>query len=444
MLFKNISNGVEVNVSNLKMREGRIFFTVRNKPCGQKFLTRNTCLVLDEHVEDGTYLKIAEGWELAKPAKPAKGATPKKAASEPQPATPAATNNAANEPASPAEPASAPTPAPATPARQPKKATTPASPASPSEITNEELQLLLSLKRMRGSNVDREAVRQIVEEVIENLASQPAAAPKLAAATKAIKANKAKGAKVYKCKDFDDIKSDVEDGFYPYLVGAAGCGKSHTAEQIAEELGLTLYTQTTIQFAHDVKGYGDANGKLVETPFYKAFAFGGLYFQDEYDRSFTEAAVVLNTALANKYYDFPVIGRVEAHPNFRFMAAGNTNMRGANGQYTAAQPIDLSSVDRVIFYQCTYNHEVELNAIAKGDKELVSFVEDVRRAVAKCGLDHIVSYRATAYMKSRENKKEKALLRATFKSLEVDEIRLIWGALSNKDNVWAKAMENII
>lgn len=69
MLFKNISNGVEVNVSNLKMRNGRIFFSVRGKGCGARFYSRNNMLVLDEEAEDGTYLKLVEGWALAKPAR---------------------------------------------------------------------------------------------------------------------------------------------------------------------------------------------------------------------------------------------------------------------------------------------------------------------------------------------------------------------------------------
>ena len=309
-------------------------------------------------------------------------------------------------------------------------------------LSNEDVALLLALKRVKGGNVDEERCEEIFKALLEKYATDEP--KKVAKAAKRIATAKAKGAKVYHCKDYDDIKKDVEDGFYPYLVGAAGCGKSHTAEQIAEDLGLELYCQTTIQFAHDVKGYGTADGRLVETPFYKAFAFGGLYFQDEYDRSFTEAAVVLNTAVANLYYDFPVVGRVYAHPNFRFMAAGNTRMKGADSQYTAAQPIDISSVDRVVFYECEYSHEVELNAIAGGDVELVAFVEDARKAIAETGVEHVLSYRATKYMKARENNKEAALLRATFKALEKDEIRIIYGALKNKSNVWAKAMKNII
>ena len=246
------------------------------------------------------------------------------------------------------------------------------------------------------------------------------------------------------CADFEDIVKDVAEGFYPYLWGAAGCGKTHTAEQVAKALGLEFYPQTTILFAHDVRGYGDAAGNYVPTSFYKAFAFGGLYYQDEYDRSNAEASIVLNTALANGYYDFPVVGRVKAHENFRFMAAGNTRMLGADEQYVSGHVQDASSRDRVIYYEMGYDRRVELPVIAQGDKTLVNFVEDVRNAIKECRIIHVVSYRETRYMKAREDNKEKALVRSTFKGLEKDAIRLIYGSLSDKSNAWAKAMSNII
>ena len=246
------------------------------------------------------------------------------------------------------------------------------------------------------------------------------------------------------CDEFEDIVQDVNDGFYPYLWGAAGCGKTHTAEQVAKALGLTFYCQTTIQFAHDVRGYGDAAGNYVPTPFYKAFSEGGLYFQDEYDRSYPEAAIVLNTALANGYYDFPVIGRVQAHPKFRFMAAGNTRMTGADEEYVSGQVQDASSRDRVIYYEMHYDRHVELPCIANGDEELVDFVEDVRQSMAAARISHVVSYRETRYMAARSDRKAKALVRSTFKGLERDAMRIIYGGLQNKQNAWAKALKELV
>jgi len=105
---------------------------------------------------------------------------------------------------------------------------------------------------------------------------------------------------------------------------------------------------------------------------------------------------------------------------------------------------DASSRDRVIYYEMNYDRRIELPVMAQGDEELVNFVEDVRRAIKTLRISHVVSYRETMYMKARENKKEKALIRSTFKGLEVDEIRLIYGELKNKENAWAKALKNLI
>ena len=310
---------------------------------------------------------------------------------------------------------------------------------TPTDANDDAEELVRLLGKLRGGNVDENTIKEMVKRVLVDMVN--ADDEKAKKAVRVVRKSEKKNGEYY-CKDFDDMLNDVRDGYNIYLYGAAGSGKSHTAEQIADALGLAFYGQTTIQFAHDVRGYGDAGGNFVDTPFFKAFANGGLYFQDEYDRSNTEAAIVLNSALANGWYDFPVIGRVNAHPDFRFMAAGNTLMTGADEEYVSGQIQDASCRDRFgAFYACEYNHEVELNAIAKGDAVLVAFVEDVRRAIKTTGLQHIVSYRATAYMVNRQNDKTKTLVRCTFKGLDTDAIREIYGALTDKENDWAKAMK---
>lgn len=293
--------------------------------------------------------------------------------------------------------------------------------------------LLAMLKSGKSGAVDETKVREIVEQCITELCTEVEGQAKV----KAIKRAKEAKAESH-CANYESILRDIQDGYNVYLYGPAGSGKSHTAEQIARDLGLKFYGQTTIQFAHDVRGYGDAAGNFVPTPFFFAFRDGGLYFQDEYDRSCAEAAIVLNTALANGYYDFPVVGRVEAHENFRFMAAGNTTMTGADEQYVTGQIIDASSRDRFAsMYEIGYDHDVELS-IAKGDTETVEFVEDVRRAIAESGIQHVVSYRATAYMINRKDDRRATLLRGTFKGLHMDEIRIIASKLQTTGNAWTK------
>ena len=297
---------------------------------------------------------------------------------------------------------------------------------------------------MKTTRMDEGRVQAICEKVCQAVLKSYAETSPEAAETVKIAAHAEATNDEFHVAEFEDMCDDLADGDYIYLSGPAGSGKTHTAEQIARALGLDFYSQTTVQFAHDVRGYGDAAGKYIGTPFYEAFAHGGLYHQDEYDRSFAEAAIVLNTALANGYYDFPVIGRVYAHPKFRFMASGNTMMKGADDEYVSGQIIDASSRDRfATFYEVGYQHELELKIT--GDPAVVQFVEDVRNALKETGIKHVVSYRASKYMaKERcQADREKTLKRCTFKGLEVDEIRMIYGALKVKHNVWAVAMKTM-
>lgn len=284
-----------------------------------------------------------------------------------------------------------------------------------------------------AEGVDAEAVRAIFEEM----------AKENPAKVKAITRNANATGNNYKCSDFDEICDYVADGQPVYLYGAAGCGKSHTAEQIAKALGLDFYTQSQVLFAHDVKGYGDANGTYQETPFFKAFTRGGLFFIDEMDASAPEALVVLNTAIANRRYDFPIIGNVEAHPNFRIIAAGNTALTGADTEYTARAVQDASTINRFAFFEMQYEKNVELNVMAKGDKPLYTFICDLRKAIAEANIQLCVSYRQTAALATERAVKygrEKALKRVVFGGRDADEIRIIYELLKDKENVWAKAM----
>ena len=260
-------------------------------------------------------------------------------------------------------------------------------------------------------------------------------------------AKKATSANEHHCADFDEICDYVSDGQPVYLYGAAGCGKSHTAEQVANALGLDFYTQSQVLFAHDVKGYGDANGNFQETPFFKAFTKGGLFFIDEMDASAPEALVVLNTAIANRMYDFPVVGNVKAHENFRIIAAGNTALTGADTEYTARAVQDASTINRFAFFEMSYDKAIELPIMANNDNVLYSFICDLRNAIKETRISLCVSYRQTATLateKAIKYGRDKALKRNVFGGREIDEIRILHEALTDKSNIWAKAMQSLI
>lgn len=245
------------------------------------------------------------------------------------------------------------------------------------------------------------------------------------------------------CEDFEEILTYVSKGAPVYLYGAAGCGKSHTARQLADALGLPFYESMQVMFAHDVKGYGDAGGNYQSTPFFKAFTEGGVFFLDEVDASAPEALVVLNTAIANRRFDFPIVGNVTAHPNFRVVAAGNTAMTGADLEYVARSVQDAATENRFSFFEMHYDRRVELPVCAGGDEILMNFITDLRQAIRAANIIKCVSYRQTKLLADHDLLKfgrVKALRRNVFKGMEADEIRIIYGYLTDKENIWAQAM----
>ena len=131
-------------------------------------------------------------------------------------------------------------------------------------------------------------------------------------------------------KDFDKICNIVANDIPLMLVGGAGAGKNYTLEQVAKGLGLTFYSTNAINQEYKLTGFIDANGIYHETEFYKAFKDGGMFFLDEIDASSPEALIILNSAIANRYFDFP-IGRIETNKDFRDNSNSKTQKQFAEG-----------------------------------------------------------------------------------------------------------------
>lgn len=190
---------------------------------------------------------------------------------------------------------------------------------------------------------------------------------------------------------FGMIKTCVESDIPVYLAGPAGSGKNHTLEQVAKALGLEFYFTNSVQQEYKLTGFIDAGGKFHETEFYKAFKNGGLFFLDEMDASIPEVLVLLNAAIANGYFEFPN-GKITAHEDFRVVAAGNTVGSGADEAYTGRMVLDQATLDRFAIIEFGYDLQIELN-LAKGNAELVSFIEDLRKQADEKGVRATFSYR---------------------------------------------------
>lgn len=209
-----------------------------------------------------------------------------------------------------------------------------------------------------------------------------------------------------------------------YLVGPAGTGKSTVLKQIATELGMNFFSTNAIQDEFKLTGFKDASGDYQDTEFYKAWTNGGIFFIDEMDASIPAVLTLLNTAIANKYFEFPN-GRKDAHPDFRMVAAGNTFGNGADEQYTGRMVLDSATLDRFAVIEYGYDYKVEL-AIAKGNKWLVDFIEELRIIATRNGMRATFSYRAIEMIRDLEEyfSLKEVFMMTVFKGMDKDTISL--------------------
>ena len=232
---------------------------------------------------------------------------------------------------------------------------------------------------------------------------------------------------------FDTILKFVAMDEPVLLTGPAGTGKNVIAKQVAEALGLDFYFSNAVTQEYKITGYGDANGEYVKTQFFDAFTKGGLFLLDEMDASCPEALIVLNCAIANRYFDFPVIGRVEAHPNFRVMANANTFGTGATMEYVGRNQLDGATLNRFAVVEVDYDKRIEDNVCP--DKDIADFCRAFRKVCNKNGVHHIVSYREMSRLYKMITiaglDKAVALKTCLTKGLEGDTLKMIWNDMPN-------------
>lgn len=241
---------------------------------------------------------------------------------------------------------------------------------------------------------------------------------------------------------YETIKTCVEANIPVYLYGPAGSGKNHVLQQIADELGLEFYFTNSVQQEYKITGFIDANGDYHETEFFRAFTKGGLFFLDEIDASIPEVLVLLNAALANGYFEFPGHGKIDAHPDFRVVAAGNTVGSGANEQYTGRLQLDQATLDRFVMIEFDYDINIELH-LANGNKELVEFIRDLRNQAKEMGINATFSYRCITMVTKLEGKMNliDVIKIAVTKGLDMDTIRTFKTTPTSKYSkaLWALA-----
>lgn len=247
---------------------------------------------------------------------------------------------------------------------------------------------------------------------------------------------------VHEC--FDKVLNLVNMDIPVFLSGAAGTGKNVICKQVAEAMGIDFYFTNAVTQEYQLKGFVDANGTFHETQFYKAFVNGGLFFLDEMDGSIPETLIILNAAIANRYFDFPT-GKVEAHPDFRVIAAGNTVGTGADIEYTGRFQLDASSLDRFVLLEVDYSPAIE-NAVTNGNKELCDFARAFRNVVMKSGIRCLCTYRALERISKLETVFElsEVLKMSLTKGLGIDDIKIIVNGFGTISNKYVEALKRLI
>ena len=317
---------------------------------------------------------------------------------------------------------------------------TPAPAASPSPVGGKLEELLM--KVIAEQSVE-EIVKAVAPKLEKSIIDKFGVLPQIHEVKTPAGTREIKGT-VHEC--FDKVLNLVNMDIPVFLSGAAGTGKNVICKQVAEAMNLDFYFTNAVTQEYQLKGFIDANGIYHETQFYKAFVNGGLFFLDEMDGSIPETLIILNAAIANRYFDFPT-GRVEASPNFRVIAAGNTVGTGADIEYTGRFQLDASSLDRFALVHVGYSPAIE-KAVTNVNDELCDFARQFRKTTEDAGIKCLCTYRALERIAKLESVFDlpEVMQMALTKGLGVDDLKIIAKRFSDVgmgNNKYAAAIKKL-
>ena len=299
----------------------------------------------------------------------------------------------------------------------------------------------LLIKTIASASVDK-IVEEVKPELSEYIMKTFGILPKR------IEVKSSKGVKEIKettHEAFEKVLQLVNLDIPVFLSGAAGTGKNVICKQVAKALDMDFYFTNAVTQEYQLKGFIDANGTFHETQFYKAFTNGGLFFLDEMDGSIPETLIILNAAIANGYFDFPT-GKVEAHPDFRVIAAGNTVGTGADIEYTGRFQLDASSLDRFALIEIDYSPAIE-EAVTNGNTDLCKFARMFRKITSETGIRCLFSYRSMERISKLEDIMElpEVLKISLTKGMGKDDLNIITNEFENHgfNNKYVAALKKV-
>lgn len=201
-----------------------------------------------------------------------------------------------------------------------------------------------------------------------------------------------------KHKQLEDLIRLVAQRMPILMVGMAGTGKTHAAEQAAEAMDLPFYAisvgdQTS---KSDILGYMNATGSYVRSMFREAYENGGVFLMDEIDAGNANVLITINSALSQQQCAFPD-GMVNRHKDFIFIASANTFGNGANRQYVGRNQLDAATLDRFAIIEWLVDDDLEQALAGLDDKgqKWYQVVKQTREEVEKQGMRVLITPRST-------------------------------------------------
>lgn len=195
-------------------------------------------------------------------------------------------------------------------------------------------------------------------------------------------------------KDFEKVLKLVSTKKPVLLKGPAGSGKNVIIEQVAKALGLQFYYCNDVTDEYKIMGFVDANGRYVQTQFFKAFTNGGIIFIDEIDNSNSSALLAVNASIGtgyNHYMAFPDGNFYQAHNDFHLIAAANTFGTGADMIYSGRQALDGATLNRFLPVVIDYDKDLERNII--NHEEILDLYWQIRDIIQNNTIRHVISTR---------------------------------------------------
>ena len=184
-----------------------------------------------------------------------------------------------------------------------------------------------------------------------------------------------------------------------WLTGPTGSGKTSACASAAKALGLEFEAEGSLDADYKLMGFFDAQGRYVETAFFRRYTKGGVILLDEIDNYSPSALLAVNAATANGFAQFPC-GLFQRHPDCIIIACANTWGFGATNDYTGRTRLDAATLDR-FSPKINWNYDEALEraiAHSQGDAMGIAWFQVVRSARNRAreqGLKIIVSPRAT-------------------------------------------------